>query len=116
MIAMHYLPHSIAATMPHLTDYPTLEIALYAAAAVVVLFLGYRLGRMIGAIAAQRTISQKEQELFTSQKGFKNLYEQELAKLKEENAKLQEQARLLNSRVEDYRRKAAGFGGLFSSG
>src|SRR5213078_1777185 len=34
---------------------------------------------------------------------------------KDENAKLQEQARLLNSRVEDYRRKAAGFGGLFGS-
>src|SRR4051794_27602134 len=118
MIAMHYLPDSIAVTaaMPHLDTYPTLEVALYIAAAAIVLFLGYRLGRMIGAIAAQRTISQKEQELFTSQKGFKNLYEQELGKLKDENAKLQEQAKLLNSRVEDYRRKAAGFGGLFSSG
>jgi cell division protein FtsB len=116
MNTMHHFPHSLATGMPHLDQYPSLEVALYVAAAAIVLFLGYRLGRMIGAIASQRSISQKEQELFTSQKGFKNLYEQELGKLKDENAKLQEQARLLNSRVEDYRRKAAGFGGLFGSG
>ena len=55
-------------------------------------------------------------ELFTTQKGFKTLYEQELDNLAIENAKLTEQVQTLNARVEEYRKKAAGFGGLFSSG
>ena len=93
----------------------TMETILLVAAAVVIGFLGYRLGRFVGAMAAGRSISQKEQELFTAQKGFKNLYEQELAALKTENASLQAQVKALHQRVEDYRKKAAGFGGLFSS-
>jgi hypothetical protein len=61
-------------------------------------------------------LAQKEQDLFTAQKGFKTLYEQELNNLKAENARLAEQAEALTNRVEEYRKKAAGFGGLFSSG
>src|SRR5204863_7511984 len=44
------------------------------------------------------------------------LYEQELAAVKEENAKLAEEAKSMTQRVEDYRKKAAGLGGLFHSG
>jgi hypothetical protein len=62
----------------------------------VILFAGYRLGRLVGAVAANKSLAAKEQELFTAQKGFKNLYEQEIANVK-------------------YRKKAAGFG-LFSGG
>ena len=116
MVLTFLRPSPFAAGMPHLENYPTLEVILYAAAAAVILFLGYRLGRLIGSLAAQRTIGQKEQELFTAQKGFKNLYEQELAHLKAENSGLREQVRLLTKRVEDYRKKAAGLGGLFGSG
>src|SRR5947209_19921096 len=94
----------------------TLEIIIYSAAAVILLFLGYRFGRLLGSLASSRVISQKEQELFTAQRGFKNLYEQELAALKAENGKLQEQVKTLNHRVEEYRKKAAGLGGLFNSG
>jgi cell division protein FtsB len=101
--------------MPHFNN-QTLEVALYAVAAVVLLFLGYRAGRMIGALAASKALSQKEQDLFTAQKGFKNLYEQEIAALKAENETFKSQAQALTARVEDYRKKAAGFGGLFSSG
>jgi cell division protein FtsB len=101
--------------MPHFNP-STLEIVLYCVAAAVLLFVGYRLGRMLGGIAASRALSQKEQELFTAQKGFKNLYEQELAAVREENGQLKEQVAGLSQRVEDYRKKAAGFGGLFSSG
>src|SRR5688572_19659990 len=101
--------------MPHL-DNQTLEVTLYAAAAVVLLFLGYRLGRLLGRLRSTKHIAQKEQELFTAQKGFKNLYEQELAAVRAENAQLQEQVKSMEARVEDYRKKAAGFGGLFSSG
>ena len=61
-------------------------------------------------------MSQKEQDLFTAQKGFKNLYEQELAAVRAENVQLKSQAESLAARVEDYRKKAAGYGGLFSSG
>jgi cell division protein FtsB len=101
--------------MPHF-DNATLEVIVYAAAAVLLLFAGYRLGRMLGALRASREIARKEEELFTAQKGFKGLYEQELAGLKQQNAQLQEQVKTLNIKVDEYRKKAAGFGGLFSSG
>src|SRR5438477_13192107 len=102
--------------MPHFPDHPTLEIALYAAAGVILLFFGYRIGRAFGHLAASKLIERKEQELFTTQKGFKTLYEQEIAKLKEENAGHTQNVETLKARVEDYRKKAAGLGGLFSSG
>lgn len=101
--------------MPHL-DNATLEVILYCIAAVVILFLGYRMGRFFGTLSASKQIARKEEDLFTAQKGFKQLYEQELASLKQQNGVLQEQAKALNTRVEEYRKKAAGFGGLFSSG
>jgi cell division protein FtsB len=101
--------------MPHF-DNQTLEVIVYCVAAAVILFLGYRIGRWLGALAASKQLSQKEQDLFTAQKGFKNLYEQELAALKADNEQLKGQALSLTARVEDYRKKAAGFGGLFSSG
>jgi cell division protein FtsB len=102
--------------MPHLSpEYRTLEVVLYCVAAVIILFFGYRIGRAFGHLRASRLIERKEQELFTTQKGFKTLYEQEIETLKAENAKLNEQAKVLNQRVEEYRKKAAGLGGLFSS-
>ncbi|HSI33631.1 MAG: hypothetical protein ACAI43_00640 [Phycisphaerae bacterium] len=101
--------------MPHLPQYPTLEIVLYCAVAAVVLFIGYRIGRMFGALRASRQLDKKEQELFTTQRGFKTLYEQEISTLKGDNDKLTEQVRLLNHRVEEYRKKAAGLGGMFST-
>src|SRR5690606_9590833 len=57
-----------------------------------------------------------EKDLFTAQQGFKQLYETELKTLKSENEKLRAEAEALEVRVEEYRKKAAGFGGLFSSG
>jgi hypothetical protein len=101
--------------MPHFSN-STLEVVLYSAAALVILFIGYRAGRMLGALRASKDIARKEDELFTAQKGFKQLYEQELATLKQQNAQLVEQTKALNVRVDEYRKKAAGFGGLFSSG
>jgi cell division protein FtsB len=101
--------------MPHFPN-ETLEIVLYSVAGLAILLAGYRLGRLFGALRANKEISRKEDELFTAQKGFKQLYEQELANLKQQNAQLGEQVKTLNTRVEEYRKKAAGFGGLFSSG
>jgi predicted lactoylglutathione lyase len=102
--------------MPHLPpEYRTLEIVLYAVAAVLILFIGYRIGRAFGHLRASKMIDKKEQELFTTQKGFRTLYEQEIATLKSDKAMLDEQVKLLNQRVEEYRKKAAGLGGLFSS-
>jgi cell division protein FtsB len=101
--------------MPHF-QYNTMEIVLLCVAGVVLLVLGYRVGRAIGGMSASKLISEKEQELFTAQKGFKNLYEQELTTLRATNEQLKTQAEVLTQRVEDYRKKAAGFGGLFSSG
>jgi predicted lactoylglutathione lyase len=102
--------------MPHLPpEYRTLEIILYAAAGLLILFVGYRIGRAFGHLRASKVIDKKEQELFTTQKGFRTLYEQEITTLKADKATLQEQVRLLEQRVEEYRKKAAGLGGLFSS-
>jgi hypothetical protein len=99
----------------HLPNTP-LEIVVYSLAGIVLLFLGYRVGRFIGQLSSQKLIDAKEQDLFTAQKGFKQLYENELSALKSENASLTEQVQTLIARVEEYRKKAAGFGGLFSSG
>src|SRR5262249_55913489 len=66
--------------------------------------------------AASHMIAAKEQELFTAQKGFKQLYENELAAVKAENAQLKVKAEQMGVKVEEYRKKAAGLGGLFSSG
>ena len=101
--------------MPHF-QYNTMEIILLCAAGVLLLFAGYRFGRMIANIAASKAIAAKEQELFTAQKGFKTLYEQELATARSEAAKLKDEVATLTQRVEEYRKKAAGYGGLFSSG
>lgn len=97
------------------TGNPKIDVALYSLAAVVVLFIGYRLGRAIGALAASKLLAAKEQDLFTAQKGFKTLYETELNTVKAENSKLAEQVQALTARVEEYRKKAAGFGGLFNT-
>jgi cell division protein FtsB len=94
----------------------TLDVIFYVLAGLILLSIGYRIGRWIGSLAAAKTVSEKEQELFTTQKGFKQLYDQELAKLREENSTLAENVKTLEARVEEYRKKAAGFGGLFSSG
>jgi predicted RNase H-like nuclease (RuvC/YqgF family) len=97
----------------------TVEIGFFVLAviaAALLLFIGYRVGKWIGTVASTKLIETKEQELFTAQKSFKSLYEQELANLKTENAELRDQVETLDKRVEEYRKKAAGFGGLFSSG
>jgi hypothetical protein len=80
------------------------------------LLLGYRAGRMIGSIAANKKLGVKDHEHFTAQRGFKQLYEQEIAQLKQENATLAVQVESMKGKVEDYRKKAAGLGGLFSTG
>ena len=101
--------------MPHI-QYNTMEIILLCGAGVLLLFAGYRFGRLIAGLSAVKQIAEKEKELFTAQKGFKTLYEQELSAAKAEAGRLKEQVDALTQRVEEYRKKAAGYGGLFSSG
>jgi len=98
------------------TGNQTIDIILYSLAGAVALFVGYRAGRFVGNVSASRLVALREEELFTTQRGFRTLYEQELNQLKAENAKLAEQVQQLTARVEEYRKKAAGFGGLFTSG
>ena len=100
-------------------DSQLIQILFYviaSVAAVVLLFLGYHLGRLLAGSTHRRAIASKEQELFTTQKGFRTLYETELNQLKSENASLKEQLLTLSTKTEEYRKKAAGFGGLFNSG
>jgi hypothetical protein len=97
------------------TGNPTLDVILLALAGLVLVSLGYRLGRWVGNLAAAKQVAAKEDELFTTQKGFKQLYESEIANLKDSNAQLSEKVKTMEARVEEYRKKAAGFGGLFGS-
>lgn len=89
---------------------------LAAIVAVILLILGHRAGQWTSTRGHRRALAEKENELFTAQKGFKNLYEREAEALKNENRELKTQIENLNRRVEEYRKKAAGFGGLFNSG
>jgi cell division protein FtsB len=93
-----------------------LKLALWGVAAVALILLAFRLGQAFGRLGAGRLIDQKEQELFTAQKGFKQLYESELAGVRAENDQLKAQVAQMTGKVEEYRKKAAGLGGLFSSG
>src|SRR2546421_12548040 len=101
--------------MPHFTN-NIYERAIYIFAAVVLVYLGYRIGKLVGTMFAAKLIAIKEQELFTAQKGFKTLYETELTNIKSANERLQQQVQTMSAKVEDYRKKAAGLGGLFGSG
>src|SRR5271170_485863 len=100
-------------SMPH---YSNLEIVVFCFIAAAMLMIGMRLGRWFGDLSAAKQLNTRDKEHFTAQKGFKQLYEQEVAQLKEENQNLKTQIESLNARTEDYRKKAAGLGGLFSSG
>jgi hypothetical protein len=86
------------------------------ACGVLLMVFGYQVGRFVGVLTTRRKMSGKEQDLFIAQKGFKQLYEQELATAKAESARLADEVKTLQARVEDYRKKAAGYGGLFNSG
>jgi cell division protein FtsB len=99
--------------MPH---YTTFEWICFGVVAAIVLFIGYRLGRWIGALSASKQLTDKDAEHFTAQRGFKQLYEQEVAELKETKSRLDAQIETLKQKVEDYRKKAAGLGGLFNTG
>lgn len=99
--------------MPH---YSTLEIIVFCFIAAALLLIGLRLGRWLGDLSAGKQLNARDKEHFTAQKGFKQLYEQEIEQLKAQNAKLEAQVESLNARTEEYRKKAAGLGGLFSSG
>lgn len=89
---------------------------LLAFAGVIVLFLGYKIGRFFGAGSQKKLVAEKESELFQAQKGFKKVYDDELSTLRTENGALKEDKQALMTRVEEYRRKAAGYGGLFNTG
>ena len=93
-----------------------MEIIIFCFAGVALLSIGYRFGRWIGDMAAAKRLDSRDREHLTAQKGFKQLYEQEVSQLKQENQQLKAQVEALNARTEDYRKKAAGLGGLFSSG
>ena len=91
--------------------YVTLSVA-----GVLLLFVGYKIGRWIAAGTFQRELESSRRDLFTTQAGFKKLYEGEIGQLKTQHDSLVVENEALTKRVEDYRRKAAGFGGLFNSG
>ena len=102
--------------MLHPLNNDTANLIIEIASGVLVLVLGYQIGRFVGVMTTRRKMADKEQDLFTAQKGFKQLYEQELSVSKAEVARLADEVKTLTARVEDYRKKAAGYGGLFNTG
>ena len=85
-------------------------------AAIVLLFVGFKVGRWLASASYKGEIDRQQKDLFTTQTGFKKLYEGEIESMKKQVAALVGENDVLNKRVEEYRRKAAGFGGLFGSG
>lgn len=80
-----------------------------------VLVVGFLAGKIVGQGNLSKRLGEKEREMFTAQKGFKQLYETELAALKTRNAELEKQTAGHDQRIEEYRKKAAGYGGLFAN-
>ena len=104
--------------MPHF-DSDAQKIMAYIVlglAGVVILFVGFLTGRAMASMRAAREVAAARNDLFTTQQGFKKLYETEIAQLRGENDNYKTSAAALTHRVEEYRKKAAGFGGLFNSG
>ena len=100
-------------------DPPALAYLWYAIlgfAALLVLFVGWKLGKWAGAGGQRKFVAEKEAELFQAQRGFKKVYDDELTSLRDENKQLKTEEDVLKQRVEEYRRKAAGYGGLFNAG
>ena len=95
------------------TEYFT--YALLIIAGLLLLFVGYKIGQALGGMRHKRDLNKSQADLFTTQQGFKKLYESEINQIKAENQALSTQVVALEERVEEYRKKAAGFGGLFSS-
>ncbi|MGN6506742.1 MAG: hypothetical protein ACTHM6_14380 [Tepidisphaeraceae bacterium] len=87
-----------------------------AVAGVALLVIGLKIGDWLASSRYRQHIERNQKDLFTAQAGFKKLYEGEIHAIKTENDRLKAENETLSSRVEDYRRKAAGFGGLFNSG
>lgn len=104
--------------MPHFETDATRILAyiVLAIAGIVLLAIGFLAGRAMASMRGQRDLAAARNDLFTTQQGFKKLYEIEIAQLRTENDSYRFEAKTLNARVEEYRKKAAGFGGLFSSG
>jgi predicted RNase H-like nuclease (RuvC/YqgF family) len=95
------------------------EIMTYvilSAGGLLLLAAGFFVGRALGLMRGSRDVQAVRNDVFTTQQGFKKLYETEIASLKQQNEALSAEAKTLSARVEEYRKKAAGFGGLFSSG
>ena len=100
-------------------DPPALAYLWYAIlgfCALLLLFFGYKIGRWLGAGSQRKFVADKEKELFQAQRGFKKVYDDELVTLRGENEQFKQDKQLLETRVEEYRRKAAGYGGLFNAG
>jgi len=102
--------------MLHPLNNETANQIIIIASGVLLMVFGYQVGRWIGVLSTRRKMAGKEQDLFIAQKGFKQLYEQELSVAKAEAARLADEVKSLTLRVDEYRKKAAGYGGLFNSG
>ena len=87
-----------------------------AIAGIVLFVIGLLIGRALASMRASRDVAAARNDLFTTQQGFKRLYETEIAQLRADKETYKANAVALQHRVEEYRKKAAGFGGLFNSG
>ncbi len=83
--------------------------------AFVLMWAAFQLGRAFGRAGVERKLSDREQELFTAQKGFRKVYESDIEELRAKNAVLEAEVQKLTGKTEEYRRKVAGLGGLFGS-
>jgi len=92
-----------------------IELALASAAAIVIFFLGNRYGRFFTERRSKKEKKISNRESYNSNKMLKGLLEEEKNKVTSKNEVLNESNLFLVSKLEEYREKISGFGGIFSS-
>jgi hypothetical protein len=93
-----------------------MELLLAGLATVILFFLGYKIGGFLSARKSKRDLSNLKTESHNTSKSLKRILEEEKNQVVAENVNLTENNKILNQKVEDYRKKLAGMGMLNFSG
>ena len=89
-----------------------MELLLAGLGTVIIFFLGYKIGSFWSARKCKRDLNNLETESYNTSKSLKRILEEEKNQVVVENVTLTENNKILNQKVEDYRKKLAGMGKL----
>ena len=83
---------------------------------IVVLLVGYLVGRTLGVRGFARRAEGHEERMFTIEQALKAFWDHERQNLEHQQQVLRERIELLEKQNEEYRKKLAGLGGLMNFG